>query len=129
MGYRNLILAETDCGDSRPVFRVDRRITEVTVVRNFTSPTTSKVCWSQLENDSSGFSNWDFASTASSDLPKLAAAFGLKYREEDNQITHTMVIVLIARDGTVAKYWSEDWTVSELEDALKHQADLAKDFH
>jgi len=79
-----------------------------------------------LENDASGFSHWDFASTNASDLQKLANAFGLKYREEDKQITHTMVIALIGKDSTLVKYWSEDWTVSELEGALRAQAGLKK---
>lgn len=48
-----------------------------------------------LGDDPSGFSHWDFASMNAADLRKLAKAFGLEYFEEDNQITHTMDIVLI----------------------------------
>jgi hypothetical protein len=33
-----------------------------------------------------------------------------------------MNIVLIAPDGTVAKYWSTEWTAAELEKALREQA-------
>jgi protein SCO1 len=74
-----------------------------------------------LDNDPAGFSHWDFASTNPGDLRKIADAFGLEYFEEDNQISHSMVIVLISPEGTVAKYWSTDWTTAELEDALRQQ--------
>lgn len=74
-----------------------------------------------LDNDPAGFSHWDFASTNPGDLRKIADAFGLEYFEEDNQIAHSMVIVLISPEGTVAKYWSTEWTTAELEDALRQQ--------
>jgi len=67
-----------------------------------------------LEGDKSGFSHWDFASTNPTELRHLAQAFGLEYEGEDDQISHTMSIVLIAPDGTVAKFWSTDWTWTEL---------------
>ena len=67
-----------------------------------------------LDGDESGFSHWDFASTNPTDLGRLARAFGLIYEEQDNQIAHNMSIVLIAPDGTVAKFWSTDWTWTEL---------------
>jgi protein SCO1/2 len=75
-----------------------------------------------LRGDASGFSHWDFAATSPESLEKLAATFGLSYEEADNQISHTMRIVLIAPDGTIAKYWTTDWTMSELEDALRQAA-------
>jgi protein SCO1/2 len=78
-----------------------------------------------LRDDASGFSHWDFASAPSDKLRDLANAFGLYYNEEDNQISHTMNIVLIAPDGTVAKYWSADWTAAELEAALRQAAHSA----
>jgi protein SCO1 len=70
-----------------------------------------------LRGDASGFSHWDFAATSIDTLDKLAGAFGLTYQE--NQISHTMNIVLIAPDGTISKYWTTDWTMPELEDALR----------
>jgi protein SCO1 len=75
-----------------------------------------------LRGDASGFSHWDFAATSVETLDKLAAAFGLDYEEADNQISHTMNIVLIAPDGTISKYWTTDWTMPELEDALRQAA-------
>jgi protein SCO1/2 len=75
-----------------------------------------------LQDDASGFSHWDFASAPPDKLRALANAFGLLYVEEENQISHTMNIVLIAPDETVSRYWSADWTAAELEDALRKAA-------
>ncbi|MFZ3340126.1 MAG: SCO family protein [Terriglobales bacterium] len=75
-----------------------------------------------LEGDPSGFGHWEFASTDPADLRRLAQAFGLEYEEEENQIVHTMSIVLIAPNGTVAKYWSTDWTWPELMGSLQQAA-------
>jgi protein SCO1 len=86
-----------------------------------TPPVLRKYGLAYLDNDPAGFSHWDFASTNPGDLRKIADAFGLEYFEEDNQISHSMVIVLISPEGTVAKYWSTDWTTAELEDALRQQ--------
>jgi len=67
-----------------------------------------------LDGDASGFAHWDFAATNPTDLAHLAQAFGLQYEEEGDQIAHNMSIVLIAPDGTVARFWSTDWTWTEL---------------
>jgi protein SCO1/2 len=86
-----------------------------------TPPVLRKYGLAYLDNDPTGFSHWDFASTNAGDLRKIADAFGLEYFEEDNQIAHSMVIVLMSPEGTVAKYWSTEWTTVELEDALRQQ--------
>jgi protein SCO1/2 len=75
-----------------------------------------------LEGDASGFSQWDFASTKEADMRRLAQAFGLDYQEQDNQISHTMNIALIAPDGTLVKSWSTEWTADELLKALRQAA-------
>ena len=90
-----------------------------------TAPVLRKYGLAYLDDDPSGFGYWDFAFTTPADLRKLADAFGLMYIEQDNQIAHSMNIVLIAPDGTVAKYWSQEWTTAELEDALRRQAETA----
>jgi len=79
-----------------------------------------------LDGDEGGFSHWDFASTNPTDLGRLAQAFGLQYEEQDNQISHSMNIVLIAPDGTVAKLWSTDWTWTELMQSMQQAAHLAR---
>jgi len=86
-----------------------------------TPPVLRKYGLAYLDNDPAGFSHWDFASAKEGDLRKIADAFGLEYFEEDNQIAHSMVIVLMSTEGTVAKYWSTEWTTVELEDALRQQ--------
>ena len=86
-----------------------------------TPPVLRKYGLAYLDNDPTGFSHWDFASTNAGDLRKIADAFGLEYFEEDNQISHSMVIVLMSPEGMVAKYWSTEWTTVELEDALRQQ--------
>jgi protein SCO1/2 len=75
-----------------------------------------------LNGDESGFSHWDFATTNPTELRRLAQAFGLDYAEKDSQITHNMIIVLIGPDGAVAKYWSTDWTWTELKESLEQAA-------
>jgi len=87
-----------------------------------TPPVLRRYGLAYLDNDATGFSNWDFATTNPTDLRALADAFGLTYFEEDNQISHSMDIVLITPGGSVAKYWSTEWTAGELEDALRQQA-------
>ena len=90
-----------------------------------TAPVIRKYGLAYLDNDPRGFSHWDFATTNASDLRKLADAFGLEYFEEDNQISHTMVIALISPEGTIAKYWATEWKTAELEEALRQQAQRA----
>jgi len=90
-----------------------------------TPPVLRKYGLAYLDNDPGGFSHWDFASTNPGNLRKIADTFGLEYFEEDNQISHSMVIVLISPQGTVAKYWATEWTTAELEDALRQQAKTA----
>ena len=75
---------------------------------------------SYLNGDSSGFSHWDFASANPAKLQPLAQAFGLQYEEKDNQIIHTMNIVLVAPDGTMSKFWSTDWPWTDLLDSMKN---------
>ena len=87
-----------------------------------TPPVLRKYGLAYLDGDESGFSHWDFASTNPTDLRRLAQAFGLEYEEDDNQISHTMNIVMIAPDGTVAKSWSADWTTAELLGDLQRAA-------
>lgn len=67
-----------------------------------------------LDGQETGFSHWDFATVTANDLERLAAAFGLQYEHQDNQIVHTMNIILVAPNSTVRKYWSTEWTWQEL---------------
>jgi len=87
-----------------------------------TAPVLRRYGLAYLDNDASGFAQWDFASAGPSDLRKLANAFGLVYFEQGNQIAHSMDIVLISPEGTIVKYWSYEWTTAELEADLRQQA-------
>jgi len=86
-----------------------------------TPPVLRKYGLAYLDNHAEGFAQWDFATAGASDMHKLADAFGLEYYEEDNQITHSMDIVLVSPEGRVARYWATQWTTAELEDALRRQ--------
>jgi protein SCO1/2 len=90
-----------------------------------TAPVLRRYGLAYLDNDTSGFAQWDFASAAPGDLRALANAFGLLYFEQGNQISHSMDIVLISPAGKIAKYWATDWTEAELEDALRTEATAA----
>lgn len=79
-----------------------------------------------LDGDEGGFVHWDFASTNSKDLVRLAQAFGLIYMEQDNQISHSMNIVLIAPNSTVSKFWSTDWTWTELMQSMQNAAQVSR---
>jgi len=87
-----------------------------------TAPVLRKYGLAYLDNHAEGFAHWDFASADPADMRRIADAFGLEYFEEDNQISHSMDIVLLTPDDTVAKYWSTEWTAAELEAALRQQA-------
>jgi len=87
-----------------------------------TAPVLRRYGLAYLDNDASGFAQWDFASAAAPDLRKLADAFGLIYFEQGNQIAHSMDIVLISPQGRIVKYWATEWTTAELEDALSTEA-------
>jgi protein SCO1/2 len=92
-----------------------------------TAPVLRKYGLAYLSDDASAFEHWDFVSTAPADLQKLAAAFGLEYFQQNNQISHSMSTVLLAPDGTVAKSWpGNEWKTSEVTAALR-QATAVKE--
>jgi protein SCO1 len=85
-----------------------------------TPPVLRKYGLAYLQDDASGFKHWDFVSTNPQDLETLAAAFGLQYSEQDNQIAHSMETVLLAPNGTVAKSWSgNEWKTAAVLAAVK----------
>jgi len=92
-----------------------------------TAPVLRKYGLAYLDNQAEGFAHWDFASADPADMRKIADTFGLEYFEEDNQISHSMDIVLLTSKGTVARYWSTEWTAAELESALRQQANSRPD--
>jgi protein SCO1/2 len=75
-----------------------------------------------LDGDARGFSHWDFASTTREDLQRVSRSLGLQYEGQENQFVHTMNIVLIAPDGSVAYFWNTNWTWQELINSLRRAA-------
>jgi protein SCO1/2 len=77
-------------------------------------------------NDSSGFATWSFASPNPQDLRELADAFGLQYFQEENQIVHSVVTVLVSPNGAVSKVWPDnEWKTSEVLQAVLAEAHRA----
>ncbi len=92
-----------------------------------TAPVLRKYGLAYLQDDASGFKHWDFVSTTPQDLDKLAAAFGLQYFAQDNQIAHSMETVLLATNGTVAKSWpGNEWKPGRVLAAVKKAEDVSK---
>ncbi len=92
-----------------------------------TPPIMRKYGLSYLANDPAGFEHWDFVSTSPAELRDLATVFGLEYFEQGNLVPHSMETILLAKDGTVFKYWpGTEWKTSEVISALR-QAAAAKE--
>ena len=73
-----------------------------------------------LDDNAAAFSHWEFADTTPDDLKRLAAAFGLQYSEENNQITHTMQTTLIGPDNKVAQVWpGSGWDPNDVAHAVE----------
>jgi protein SCO1 len=87
-----------------------------------TAPVLRKYGLAYLDDHAEGFAHWDFATADPAGMRQIADAFGLEYFEQDNQIAHSMDIVLLTPQGMVAKYWATEWTTAELEDALRREA-------
>jgi protein SCO1/2 len=82
---------------------------------------------SNMEHDPKGFEHWDFVSTTPADLQKLVASFGLDYSEQDGQISHDLLTILLAPDGTVANMWPyNNWHTSEVLEVMRHASTLSK---
>lgn len=85
-----------------------------------TPPVLRKYGLAYLKGDTSGFSQWSFASPSPEDLKKLASAFDLIYFEENNLISHSMNTILIAPNGTVAATWpGNEWLPAQVIEAVK----------
>jgi protein SCO1/2 len=68
-----------------------------------------------LDNNRTGFSHWEFATTQPDYLKRLALALGLEYTVEGGQIVHSMQTILVGRNGDVIKSWSgSDWDTNEV---------------
>ncbi len=110
-----------DLAQTPPIYR-KTHLLSVSLDPNYdTAPVLRRYGLAYLKDDASGFANWDFVSTSPADLQKLAAAFGLEYSVQNNQIVHSMSTILLAPDGTVKQIWpGNQWKTSEVLAALKN---------
>ncbi len=61
------------------------------------------------------FTHWEFATGTKDQVKGIAQYFGLRYFEENDQITHSLRTVIIAPDGKVFKvYRGNDWKPAEV---------------
>ena len=72
-----------------------------------------------MDNDPTHFSQWEFAFTSPANLRKLADLFGLAYFDDNEQIIHSVNIILVGPDGTISQYWGQNATAAQLEAALR----------
>ncbi len=90
-----------------------------------TPPVLRKYGLAYLQDDASGFQDWDFVRTSPEDLRTLATAFGLEYYRQENQISHSMSTVLLSPDGTVAATWPGNaWKTDDVLAAIRKTAGL-----
>lgn len=61
------------------------------------------------------FKDWEFATGSMGQIKEITTYFGLIYRKESGQITHSLVTALIGADGTLAHlYLRNDWTPKDV---------------
>jgi protein SCO1/2 len=61
------------------------------------------------------FDHWEFATSPTADLPKIADFFALTIKPEGGLITHTLSTAVIGPDGKIVNwYHGSDWQSSDL---------------
>jgi protein SCO1 len=66
------------------------------------------------------FGSWEFATGSEDDIRAITGYFGLSYRKESGQITHTLVTAMIGADGKLAHlYLFNKWTSDRILADLK----------
>ena len=61
------------------------------------------------------FGVWEFATGSPEDIKKITSYFGLIYRKESGQITHSLVTALIGADGKLKQiFQGNEWTPSQV---------------
>jgi protein SCO1/2 len=70
--------------------------------------------------DPPGFGDWTFATGTADEIRQITGYFGLIYRRESGQITHSLVTALIAPDGKLDRlYRNNEWTPGRVLEDLK----------
>jgi len=66
------------------------------------------------------FGVWEFATGSPEDIKKITSYFGLIYRKESGQITHSLVTALIGADGKLKQiFQGNEWTPSQVLNAFR----------
>jgi protein SCO1 len=61
------------------------------------------------------FENWEFATGSAEEIRKITSYFGLIYRKESGQITHSLVTALIGPDRKLMRlYHRNEWTPKDV---------------
>jgi protein SCO1/2 len=69
------------------------------------------------------FGAWEFATGSPEDIKNIAGHFGLIYRKESGQITHSLVTALIGADGKLKQiFQGNEWTPSLVLNAFRSLA-------
>ncbi len=69
------------------------------------------------------FDHWEFASGSADEVKKAAGYFGLQYREESDQIIHSLETAIITPDGRLARlYRGNEWKPAEVLADLRNVA-------
>ncbi len=70
--------------------------------------------------DPPDFGIWEFATGSPEDIKKITGYFGLIYRKESGQITHSLVTALIGADGKLKQiFQGNEWTPSQVLNAFQ----------
>jgi protein SCO1/2 len=90
---------------------IDPKFDTPAVLRSYGAAHTER-----YENET--FAHWEFAS--GEQVKDLAQFFGLRYFQDQDQITHGLKTVIVAPDGKVAKvYTGNDWKPEDVANELK----------
>ena len=66
------------------------------------------------------FGAWEFATGSPEDIKNITGHFGLIYRKESGQITHSLVTALIGADGKLKQiFQGNEWTPSQVLNAFR----------
>jgi len=66
------------------------------------------------------FEDWEFATGSPDEIKRITGYFGLMYRPEFGQITHSLVTALIGPDGRIERiYLGNKWTAAQILADLK----------
>lgn len=88
---------------------------------NDTPPVLRRYGLEYLHGKPAGFSHWEFVDLTPANLKRLATAFGVEYYATKDDISHTLVVALIGRDGRLIQMWGGDkWNPAVLASAVEN---------